>query len=192
MAGDSQAVVNLASVLSAAVGIGAGIISYFASRFTAQSQLKRARLELNRRSTERLYEARLLAYPLAFEITDSLRGEYLFHAKPTHEGLGDVYNRLLDWNKRNGLILSEDAFGKYVRLRTALRATLDPATTLTKDVLNSLSEARRLFRGSLRRDLNLLFTEENDDLREPLDVPGHLASEHRGGLTPTKRRRRSR
>ncbi|MDY6966024.1 MAG: hypothetical protein SVM80_08680 [Halobacteriota archaeon] len=71
----------LSAIIAALVSLSVAIISYFANRRKLRSDREALEIQLKRNFTEKLYDKRLEIYPLAFEITDSLRGEHLFGGK---------------------------------------------------------------------------------------------------------------
>jgi len=88
-----------------------------------QIQLQRHLLErqLERKFTEKLYDLRLERYPEAFEITDELRGEYIFENRIDSKTLMSIRKRLQEWNKtKAAFLLSEQSLKSFYRLRKAL------------------------------------------------------------------------
>src|ERR1051325_2911205 len=98
----------IAATIAAVVTIIGAIISFIANRWSVRTELRKVELELDRKLTEKLYDKRLEIYPSAFEITDGLLGEYLFAPATTKEYLKNIQDRLMEWHRKNGLVLSDD------------------------------------------------------------------------------------
>lgn len=154
----------LAAVISAVVALIGAIISYFANQRAIRVEMKRVEIELKRRLTEKLYDKRLEAYPCAFEITENLRGEYLFSGDISEDYLSETRQRLIEWNRVNGIFLSDETIKSYMALRSSLSMPKKDAST--EEYIKSIWLSKNAFRSALRKDLNLLYLEE----RECLDL----------------------
>ena len=152
----------LAAITSAIVALVGAVISFVANRRTVRTELRKVEIELKRRLTEKLYDKRLDAYPPAFEITDGLRGEHLFASSITRQYLEDIRKRLLEWNKKHGLVLSDESIATYVALRRAIAKVTKTQEVLSEEILRPIWVAKNDFRSSMRRDLNLLYVEERE------------------------------
>jgi hypothetical protein len=148
--------------ISALVAIIGAIISFMTNRRAVRAELRKVEIELTRRLTEKLYDRRLDAYPLAFEITDNLRGEHLFTLEVTREYLEDTRQRLLDWHKKNGILLSDETIETYKKLRRAIAKVTQTDVSLSDETLRPIWQAKNDFRTSMRKDLNLLYVEEKN------------------------------
>jgi hypothetical protein len=155
----------IAALIAATVALVGSIISFTANRRALRTQITKLEIELARRLTEKLYDRRLEVYPIAFEITDALRGKYLFRSKVSNsrKALREVQTQLLDWHKKNGLILSGGAIHAYINLRGLLENIIESECDLTEETLNPIWEAKVAFRRAMRKDLNLLYVEEQQD-----------------------------
>jgi hypothetical protein len=109
-----------------------------------------------------LYDKRLDVYPIAFEITDDLRGKYLFRSNTSNFGetLKEIRNRLVEWHRKNGLILSEETIEAYKHLRWNLENVSESNDELTEERLKPIWEGKISFRRAMRNDINLLYSEE--------------------------------
>ncbi|MBN2287382.1 MAG: hypothetical protein JXI43_13105 [Tissierellales bacterium] len=109
-----------------------------------------------------MYDKRLETYPFAFEITDGLIGEYLFKPTVTREYLEDIRQRLMEWHRKKGIVLSDETIAAYAKLRRALGAVTRTDAPISKETLLPIWDAKNDFRTSMRKDLNLLYIEERN------------------------------
>ena len=147
----------VAGVVSLAVSLVASVVAH------RREGAERARLEreLQRRLTEKLIDLRLASYPAAFEITDGLVGEAVFADGFTARTARAVREGLASWNRaRAAFVMSEGTIRAYRALRDALAVPGDEARPLTEEERRKIWESKNSFRGSLRRDVNLLYEEE--------------------------------
>jgi hypothetical protein len=152
----------IAALIAAAVALTGSVISFFANRRAVRTEILKLEIELARRLTEKLYDKRLDVYPIAFEITDDLRGKYLFRSNTSNsrEALKEIKNRLVEWHRKNGLILSEETIEAYKHLRWNLENVVESSDELTEEKLKPVWEGKISFRRAMRKDLNLLYAEE--------------------------------
>ena len=154
--------IPIASALIAAiVSIAGGFLTYLATSRTLASQQRLQERQLGRRLTERLYELRLEAYPRAFEITDKLRGEYIFSPDLGREHLLKVLEELYEWHRtKAGFVLSNDSTKAWYAIRGTLSMKPDAGNDFSEERRGAIWEAKNRFRGALRADVNLLYVEE--------------------------------
>ena len=152
----------IAALIAAAVTLTGSIISFVANRRAVRTEILKLEIELARRLTEKLYDKRLDVYPVAFEITDDLRGKYLFRSNvsKSRESLEEIKINLVEWHKKNGLILSEETIEAYKHLRWNLENVIESTDNLTEERLKPIWEGKMAFRRAMRKDLNLLYVEE--------------------------------
>jgi hypothetical protein len=151
----------IAATIAAIVTIIGATISFFTNRRSVRTELQKVEIELNRKLTEKLYDKRLEMYPPAFEITDALLGEYLFSPKVSRDYLQSIYEQLMNWHKRV-IVLSDESLTAFQQLRVSLRTVIKSDETLSEENLHPIWLAKNDFRIALRRDLRLLYNEEQD------------------------------
>ena len=149
----------IAATIAAIVAIIGAIISYFTNRKSVRTELQKVEIELNRKLTEKLYDKRLEMYPPAFEITDGLLGEYLFSSKISRDYLQTIYEQLMDWHKKV-IVLSDESLTAFQLLRTSLLTVIKSDEALSEENLRPIWLAKNGFRTALRKDLRLLYNEE--------------------------------
>ena len=154
----------VSAIIAAVVALIGAILSFMANRRALRADLEKVEMELARKFTEKLYDQRLATYPIAFEITDDLRGKKLFRAEITREYLQQALERLIDWHRKNGLILSQDTVVGYKQLRNALETVIVREGALTEELLVPIQKGKVYFRACMRKDLNLLYSEERQEL----------------------------
>lgn len=108
------------------------MISHFANRHALRSEREALERQLQRRFTEKLYDKRLRSYPLAFEITDALRGEWLFSPNLDVRNLLETRDKLLEWNRKRGFVMSDESIQAFYDLRDRLDLDIEMATPLSK------------------------------------------------------------
>ncbi|MBV6402512.1 MAG: hypothetical protein CNIPEHKO_02824 [Anaerolineales bacterium] len=143
----------------------AGVVSLIVSLLTfllttKQMRLEREKLErqLERQLTERLYNLRLASYPEAFRITEPLGKK---------SGLADVRsisNRLRNWKAAEvSLVLSYRARQAFYDLQEVLKKNPETKSGFSDVQIQKIWHLRNRFRGELRRDLGLMFEEDDDN-----------------------------
>jgi hypothetical protein len=111
----------VSALIAAIVSLVGGYITYLATSRTLLNQRRMQEREMTRRLTERLYELRLESYPGAFEITDKLRGDFIFSPKLEKEYLQGVLNELYDWHRmKAGFVLSNESTKAWYAMRGSL------------------------------------------------------------------------
>ncbi len=150
----------VSAIVAAVVSLIAAILSHLSQRKTIRSQRDQLERELQRKFTERLYDLRLESYPKAFEISDDLRGEFLFQRPVSTTQLRRVRARLAAWHKSTaGFLLSSDALKAYYEIRDALNVS--NGVRFDFDRIRAIWQAKNGFRKALKADLNLLYLEES-------------------------------
>ncbi len=158
----------LAAVIAAAVSGVAAVLSYVATQRKLAAERRNLNSAQRRRLTEKLYDLRLDCYPSAFEITDRLRGEYLFSDGLEADGgisrqeVTEVRSRLLKWHAtKAGFVLSNSSLRAYYQLRDELAdSSREPHS---RNKVRRIWRAKNQFRGALKADLGLLYEEERED-----------------------------
>lgn len=145
----------VATIVSLIVAVSGFIINYI-TIYQSQKQFEQ---QLQRKLTEKLYDKRLEVYPLVFSITDDLRGARLFNELDLQELL-KVRNNLLEWNRKQGFVLSDKSIKAFYYLRNALSLDYKNSKEIKKGDLEKIFKAKNEFRSMLRDDVNLLYVEE--------------------------------
>lgn len=148
------------AVLTAAI---AAAVSLLVSLITIWSEGKRHEREMTRRSTEKVLDLRLKAYPLVFKITDQVTGHILFSEdKPiTPEALHATLEELQEWHRAMaGFLLTPKSIRAYRALREALAARPAESDCYTRRQLEAIWTTKNEFRGALKADLYLLYKED--------------------------------
>ena len=128
-----------------------------------QSQKEHLERELQRKFTEKLYDLRLDMDPQAFEITDQLRGEYIFKGNLNQETLKEVRTKIQDWNKtKAGFLLSQNSLKAFYELRKSLGAHPEDNGKYSDRQRKQIWQCKNRFRGALKADVNLLYAEEEE------------------------------
>jgi hypothetical protein len=149
------------ALIAAFVSLLASLATYVAAMRSLKHQSKMQDRELGRRFTEKLYELRLASYPKAFFITDQLRSEYVFGEILSPDFLRKVLEDLLEWNKSSaGFLLSADSLKAYYAIRKMLSAVPEHTDKYSSTQRKSIWNCKNLFRAALKRDLDLLYVEE--------------------------------
>jgi len=154
--------VVFSALISAIVSLIVALISFYTNRRSMRQERELLELQLQRKFTEKLYDKRLDAYPLAFEITDLLSGEHIFSLQMNIQELLTIRERLLEWRRKHGFIMSDEAISAFYELRDSL--SLNPDETLSNKKRKSIFRAKNKFRRALRNDVNLLYFEEREGL----------------------------
>ena len=152
--------VVLSASIAGVISLIGVLISFITNQHSIKTQGDRFEKELQRRFTDKLYELRLDSYPKAFEITDDLRGEFLFRKGISIKKLASIRLELSKWNKtKAGFLLSESSLREYYAIRDSLDFS-PPNDVLTEDRMNTIWKCKNRFRSALKEDLNLLYVEE--------------------------------
>jgi hypothetical protein len=148
------------AVLTAAI---AAVVSLLVSLVATWSEGKRHKREMTRRSTEKVLDLRLKAYPLVFKITDQVTGRILFSKdKPiTPEALHATLEELEEWHRAMaGFLLTPKSIRAYRALREALATRPADSGCYTHRQLETIWTSKNEFRGALKADLYLLYKED--------------------------------
>jgi len=151
----------ISAIIAALVSVAAGFLTYIATKRSLEHQREMQEREMRRRFTERLYELRLEAYPRAFEITDKLRGGYLFGPDLKEEQLAQLLEELHEWHRsKAAFVLSTDAIRAWYGMRGCLGLKPEQDGHYTEDQRKKIWDAKNNFRKTLRDDVDLLYEEE--------------------------------
>lgn len=158
----------IAAGIAALVSIFVSLVGFVSARYQLRAQLDRLEREIEARRAEKLNELRLKHYPKFFEISSSF-------TRPGLSGQArvDAYRSARDairsW--RSGepmLILSNYAIERIYELERALKANPENGRSMeySQEQINKVWRSRQRVRGALRRDLGLLYADEDEgDLR---------------------------
>lgn len=153
----------VAAIVAAVISLIVALIGYFVNYSTIKQNQQQFDQQLQRQLTEKLYEKRLEAYPLVFEITDGLRGSYLFDESVKTQELLKLRDHLLEWNKKHGFVMSDKSISAFYKLRSALKLSENKTNKPSTEVLEKIFLAKNHFRSMLRNDVNLLYVEERKE-----------------------------
>ena len=165
----TSSIENATGLPSAAIAaLVAGFVSVVVGLLTYLSTMRglRHQRDMQERSREhslsmKLIDLRLSVYPDAFEITDDLRGEFLFRPELSWDELQAVSRRLAEWHKkRAAFILSAQSISAWYAINSALAPRPDVEGHIPAAARNKIWDAKNKFRASLRNDLQLLYVEE--------------------------------
>jgi len=169
----------LTAIIAATVSLIVAIISFITNRRSIQSEREKLEREMQRRLTEKLYDLRLESYPKAFEITDLLRGDLIFNKGMTRKDFLDIRDKLFDWQRtKAAFIMSESALRAFRNLLDKLNMKPESGTTFKESETKEIWRAKNQFRGSLRGDINLIYSEEEPEAKrmERIDTRQHNKS----------------
>lgn len=139
--------------------VSLGTMAY--ARRRLQFDKQRFEQETVRKATERLYEMRLEAYPKAYRITFPLLGHVLEDTGLTHTILQSVHSELVAWaSSEASFILSRKSRRAFHELREQLERLIKLDDPNTDSEIAIIREKRGHFRRNLRRDVHLLFLED--------------------------------
>ncbi len=151
----------VSALVAGVVALLVSLVSLAYQKKRLVSEEKRSEREEIRRVTERLYDMRLAAYPKAYEITRSLLSHEIEQTGLTRELLSSVRHELVDWAPSDAsFILSRKSRRSFHVLRQQLDEALKLDNTNITDQVKLIRKARGPFRRNLRRDLRLLFLED--------------------------------
>ena len=153
------------ALISALVSLVVSFVTAWLERRKLNSEESRHAQDLKRRLTEKMLDLRLQAYPLAFKITDQLRGEILFNTKQpiSAASVEVVLQDLQAWHREKaGFLLTAKpsrSIAAYRALRNALAAPL-ANSNCSQEQLQAIWQAKNELRGALKSDLRLLYQED--------------------------------
>ena len=159
----------LSAAIAATVSLIVAIISFVANRNALKSARESFERELQREMTNKLYEARLEVYPDAIAITDGLRKSRMARQgeSPSREYFEAILSKIDDWHgQKSFLLLSRPAVQALYNLRDILREPPDSNGQYSPEQLHRIWRAKGKFRSALRSDIQLLYEEEVELLRE--------------------------
>lgn len=153
----------VSALIAGFVSVIVSILAYVA--IVRQAKIDRINVErhLERQLTERLYNLRLEYYPSAFKITEKLGKDN------TVEVIKNIRKALSEWKSGEvGLILSYKARQSFYELNEAIKKNPEKSNSYSNDQIQKIWKLRNRFRGELRRDLGLLFDEEDEQKYEDI------------------------
>jgi hypothetical protein len=153
-----------AAVIAGSVAlVGAALSAWYNHRVLRDARLKSER-ELQRRFTERLLDLRLKVYPRAFEITETLEGEFVFAPSFGSADAAAVRERLTEWNRAEApLVVSEDVLRAFRDLRDSLGRAARLDGPFPEKLRREIWVAKNHFRFCLRADVQLLYKEDDGE-----------------------------
>jgi hypothetical protein len=159
----------VSAAIAALVSLVVAIISFVMNKNSLKSEREKFERELQRNMTTRLYDIRLEVYPEAISITDGLRNSRM---SAQGDGLSAEYfqgilSGLDQWHANKAfLLLSPKAVSTFYALRRTLRAKPAANGKYSKAQIEDIWHAKGRFRNALRSDIQLLYTEESEALRD--------------------------
>jgi hypothetical protein len=150
-------------LIAAGVSLVGSLLTYLISGRQISSERHKLEREMQRKFTERLYEIRIKTYPAAFAFTEMV-------AKPNGVLPEEMFARHLEirqklraWKSAEvTFLLSNSSFEAFRDLERRLKKNPDKGNHYSPDQLNRLWHSRNRFRSELRRDVGLLFDEEEE------------------------------
>ncbi|NJM84849.1 MAG: hypothetical protein HC839_00705 [Leptolyngbyaceae cyanobacterium RM2_2_21] len=159
----------LSAAIAAIISLVVAAISYLTNKNALQAERDRFEQELQRNMTTKLYNARLEIYPEAIAITDGLRKSRMGSQAETisQEYFSNLLIKLDQWHSTKAfLLLSPSAVKTLYQLRKLLRQQPEADGKYTEEQLNKIWQAKGSFRSALRSDIQLLYKEEVNTLRD--------------------------
>jgi hypothetical protein len=154
---------NMESAIIAA--ITSLIISTFSVYLSFRNQIQqKEQFDKNQKRalTNKLYELRLENYPKAFSITEWLQKSKGNNLDP--KNALKVLEDLKEWKTGTiSLIMSKVSVDKFYELRDALSKQPALGNSYSNEQIEKIWILRNQFRRSLRKDIGLLYEEENSN-----------------------------
>jgi hypothetical protein len=160
---DAEATI-LSAVVAAVVSLAVGLVTYRATTSGHRTERLKLERELQRTMTSKLYEKRMESYPRAWEISDALRRSRMRsgNAQRDPEYFARVLAELDEWTATAGaMILSKEAVDASIEMRLALREPPATPDGYSEQQMERIWLSKRHLRQELRRDVDLLFTEDS-------------------------------
>lgn len=148
------------AVIGAAASVAISLFSALLNRWSA-----------GRAMTTTLYERRLEAYPELFGITEAFRRSTMRSVLGTGDPAAvdghfdQARARMSEWYERcGGLIMSSRSYNAFRDLRESVEAFVGASGPGRDDaaMVRTMWTAKNQLRGNLRRDIGLLFGEDDD------------------------------
>lgn len=158
----------IASAVSFSVAIATVLVTIVTTRHTLRRDQERQRAEFDRHMTMRLYERRMEVYPGLFAATGSFRRSRLQAADDPMKLIAEGLVRIDEWHENaGGLLLSPEAYDRFLELRRTARASIDKLRNLSGDgnrpdregIVDGVWQRKNELRDKMRQDLRLLFSE---------------------------------
>ncbi|HEY6530612.1 MAG TPA: hypothetical protein VIZ65_18135 [Cellvibrionaceae bacterium] len=153
-----------AALIAAFISLVVSLFGLFGIRRQISAQREKMEREIEAKRIDRLYELRLKHYPKFFELTSEITKTQLRGAERAAMFLS-TRDKIREW--RSGepmLILSKHAIGALYEFELALRKKPQDIKNSehSHDQIDKVWRLRLRARGALRRDLGLLFGDENE------------------------------
>ncbi len=153
----------LSAVVAAGISLVVGILTFWSTRMSRESEESRHAKELERAMTMKLYEQRMAAYPKVWPMTESLRRSVMLRNGAQHlpQYMANALVELDEWGAGDAaMMLSADALEAFYELRESLRAEPERPDGYSDAQMHRIWRAKGDLRSELRRDVALLFEEE--------------------------------
>ncbi|NMH64311.1 hypothetical protein [Shewanella salipaludis] len=147
----------MVSLIAGSVSLIVALFGILATQIQYRNALRKIKIDLENKYTERLYEERINIYPEGFRIASrirKLRKPELITPKHVQE---EILKELNIWSEGSaGLYLSNNAIDAYFKLREALAKNPGNGEFYTEIQADNLWKARSEFRKALREDIGNL------------------------------------
>jgi len=153
----------LTVLVTIAVSIASSLVTSLLAGNAQKIDLER---KIQNQFTIRLYNHRIDQYPNAFIITDKILQKVEPQRIIEQNELRTIGKNLCDWKTGIvSLIISKDSLKTFYELIKTLEMNYGDHDKYTKEQVNKIIKKRNEFRGSLRRDIGLLY-EEDEQFKE--------------------------
>lgn len=154
----------LTAIIAGGVSLVISFSTFWLTRYSIKSERVKLERELERKLTEKLYDRRISTYPEAFSITQGLVGYIIpddtFGKKETSK----ILDKLVAWQSGDAsFILSKKSLKSFYKLRESLLQEPDKGDFYSEAQKKAMWECKNDFRASLRKDVKLLFREDDLD-----------------------------
>ncbi len=148
----------ISALIAGVVSLIVSLIAYITSIRSIKMEREKLERQLERQFTDRLYNLRLDNYPEAFRITESLgKNNTLVQTQ-------EISKQIKNWKAGEvSLILSNRARQSFYNMQEAINKQPETNKGFSEQQSFKIWKLRNLFRGELRRDLGLLFEEDDDE-----------------------------
>lgn len=151
----------LIAVIASITSLTVSLITLGRYLITEKRLTQEFRKTRSRNSTEKLIDLRLEKYPEAFEITDKIvkvKGDQFDRDK-----LLKVKKELLNWKTGiTRMVISNESYTLLMELNKALSKEKAFEENYSQEQVDKIWKLRRQFRGSLRGDVGILHSEDEN------------------------------
>ncbi len=153
------------ALIAGGISFTIAILSYLSSLQEFSKQREELERKIQNQFTDRLYPLRLEHYPKAFILTEKIQRRSKPQQIVEQAELKKIADELYAWKTGIvSLIISQSSLGKFFTLRDALIMGYGENDKFTDSQVERIMRARNQFRSSLRKDIGLLY--EEDELND--------------------------